>query len=164
MIEVRDMDRKGVAALLREVGYGHLACCRANVPYVVPIQYAYLLPYVYIYTTDGKKVEIITENPEVCLQVEKILSNESWQSVIINGRASIVTDPQEREKALRAIRKNNPTLTPALSVRWMDNWVRDNREIVYRIEPYRKTGRHTHPASATLYAGAAKPGEDARVL
>jgi uncharacterized protein len=163
MIEIQEMDNKAILALLRQAGFGHLGFSRGNVPYVVPMHYAYILPYVYVYTTEGKKVEILAENPEVCLQIEKISSNADWQSVIINGRAEAVLDPEEREKALAAIIKINPTLTPALSVQWMDNWVRENHEVVYRIEPYQKSGRRTNPRQAKLYARPVEPNGKPRV-
>jgi hypothetical protein len=37
----------------------------------------------------------------------------------------------------------NPTLTPAISIHWLDNWVRANVDVVYRITPATLTGRTT---------------------
>jgi len=141
MIEVRELDKYEIDNVLSGRDYGHLACSLDDRPYIVPIHYVYDGSNIYIYTTEGKKYEIIRSNPHVCLQVEHVASNEDWQSVIVTGEAKQITKPKEREKAVRLIRSSNPSLTPAISVRWMDNWVRENREVIYCITPKTMTGR-----------------------
>lgn len=143
MIEVQEMRRDDMVELLKRVHFGHLGCSRDNVPYVVPVSYAYTDAGIYIYTTEGKKSEIIRENPHVCLQVEDIVDNRDWKSVIVTGEAKQVADEAERDMALKLIAEINPTLTPAVSIRWMDSWVRENVEVVLRIEPRTMTGRET---------------------
>jgi len=143
MIAVEEMNTGLIKEVLKRVGYGHLAMARGNLPYIVPIHYAYEEPHIYIYTTEGKKTEIIKANPEICLQVEDVKSDNDWVSVIASGEAVQVTDRTEREHALEIILAANPTLTPAVSVRWMDNWVRENIEVVYRLTPRMLTGRTT---------------------
>ena len=66
-----------------------------------------------------------------------------WRSVIVNGDAEQITDRIEREEVVKLIRSTNPALTPAISIRWMDNWIRENVEVVYRIKPYMIAGRST---------------------
>lgn len=141
MIEVREMDNDEIDEVLQSVGFGHFACVRDNRPYIVPINYAYDKPNIYIYTTEGKKSDMIKVNPRVCLQVENVIDNGDWRSVVFNGTAKRITDPKTLEEILTLILRTNPTLTPALSVRWMDNWIRENHEIVYKIEPENVTGR-----------------------
>jgi nitroimidazol reductase NimA-like FMN-containing flavoprotein (pyridoxamine 5'-phosphate oxidase superfamily) len=143
MIAVEEMSSGEIKEVLKRVGYGHLGVARGNHPYVVPIHYAYDDPYIYIYTTEGKKTEIIKDNPEICLQIEVVKSEKDWQSVIVTGEAVILKDNEERERALEFILAVNPTLTPAISIRWMDSWVRENIEVVYRIAPRMMTGRST---------------------
>ena len=142
MIQVEELSDAEINEILDRVGYGHLACSRDNQPYVVPVHYAYADGKVFIYTTEGKKFEIIKTNPNVCLQVEEVTDNQHWQSVIVDGIAEQITD-KEREKALKIIVEANPTLTPAMSIRWMDNWVRENIAVVYRVTPTSVTGRRT---------------------
>jgi len=161
MIEVEDLTLEECKSLLAEVQFGHLGCSRRNEPYVVPIHYAYVEPEIYIYTTEGKKFEIIRGNPQVCLQVESIRDNRNWKSVIVNGEAEQGTPPDERINALKLILKTNPTLTPAVSVRWMDSWVRENIEVIYRIMPTSITGRASVPGSETRPAFVPGRKEDA---
>ena len=67
MIEIRDLGNREINELLLTVGYGHLACTDGKEPYIVPIHYSFDDPFVYVYTTEGKKSEIIKRNPRVCL-------------------------------------------------------------------------------------------------
>ncbi len=143
MIAVEEMDNGMIKEVLKRLGYGHLGMARGNIPYVVPINYVYDQPHIYIYTTEGKKTEVIKDNPEVCLQVEDVKNEKDWVSVIATGEAVPVTDETERARVLEIILKSNPTLTPALSIRWMDSWIRENVEIVYRLTPRMLTGRAT---------------------
>jgi len=143
MIEVREMSNKGIEELLSRIGYGHLACCLNDKPYVIPIHYAYDGTNVHIYTTEGKKSDIIGKNPNVCLQIEDVRTNRHWKSVIVTGKAKLLTDEKKRDAALKAIVEVNPGLTPAVSIRWMDSWVRENIPVIYSIRPVTKTGRES---------------------
>lgn len=149
MIEIEEMRTNEIEELLKTVGYGHLATARNNQPYVVPVHYAYDKPLIYVYTTEGKKSEIIKVNPQVCLQVEDVKSNQDWKSVIALGDAEQVSDPAERERALKLVAEVNPTLSPAVSIRWMDSWVRENIEVILKITPRMLTGRATIAKSDT---------------
>lgn len=158
MIEVQELSESEIEQVLERVGYGHLACCRDGQPYVVPVHYAYHEGSVYVYTTEGKKSEIIASNPRVCLQAEDVVDNQHWQSVIVEGRAVRLNDEVERDMAFKRIVAINPTLTPAVSIHWMDEWVRENIEVIYRIVPDMRSGRR----AVARPVGAARivPGAD----
>jgi nitroimidazol reductase NimA-like FMN-containing flavoprotein (pyridoxamine 5'-phosphate oxidase superfamily) len=141
MIEVRDLSDDEIAEFLKSTHYGHLACCRDGEPYIVPIHFAFDDGDIFVYTTEGKKFEIIKENPRVCLQAERVTDERHWQSVIVDGEAEQITDDAERQRARDLITATNPTLTPAVSIRWMDSWVRENIEVIYRIRPLQISGR-----------------------
>lgn len=143
MVQVEEMDDKDSKKLLQRVGYGHLGLASDTNPYVVPIHYAYDEPHVYIFTTDGKKTGIIENNPKICLQVEEVTDEKNWQSVIVTGDAVKLTNSEEIKRAMDLILATNPKLTPALSIRWMDQWIRSNVDVVYRITPTMITGRTT---------------------
>ncbi len=150
MIAVEEMSNGQIKEVLARVGYGHLGMTRGNHPYVVPIHFAFDDPHIYLYTTEGKKTEILKANPEICLQVEEVKSDTEWSSVIVTGEAVKLKNKTERENALKFILASNPTLTPALSIRWMDSWVRENVEVIYRITPRMVTGRTTIEHSEQL--------------
>lgn len=143
MVQVEEMSDEDSKNLLQRVNYGHLGLSRQGVPYVVPIHYAYDEHDVFIFTTEGKKTEIIDENPQVCLQVEEINDDKHWQSIILTGEAVRLTDEKKIEHAMNFILTENPKLSPALSIQWMDQWVRANIHVVYKITPTLLTGRTT---------------------
>jgi nitroimidazol reductase NimA-like FMN-containing flavoprotein (pyridoxamine 5'-phosphate oxidase superfamily) len=164
MIEIEDMRRDEIEAVLRSISYGHLGCADGGQPYVVPVHYAFEDPNIYVYTTEGKKAEIIRSNPKVCLQVEDVEDGRNWQSVIVFGEAVQVEDKGERDTAMALLAKVNPTLTPAVSIRWMDNWVRENIEVIMRITPNMMTGRATVARSETNAPFAPGSGETSKTI
>src|SRR5687768_7051196 len=128
MIEIEELRPSEAREVLGQLNYAHLALARDNIPYVVPVHYAFDGDELFIYTTEGKKADIIKVNPEICLQAEDVEDNENWKSVIVAGTAEQITDEDSRQKALDLILEINPKLTPAISIRWMDSWVRENIE------------------------------------
>lgn len=141
--QIVNMSNEKVRELLQRQNFGHLGCSRDNRPYVIPIHFAYEDPNLYFYTTEGLKTEIISENSIVCLQVEEIDDRKHWKSVIITGTAERLTSEKDFDHAKELVEGANPSLLPAWSIRWMDQWVRANIEAVYRISPEIMSGRMT---------------------
>ena len=141
MIEIREMNENDMERLLARVGYGHLGCARDNRPYVVPIQYIYENSFIYIYTNDGKKAEILRSNPHVCLQVEEVVDNGDWQSVVAEGTAERVTDNCEAESILQLMNSRLTTPTPAMGITWVNNWVSAKKEMIFKVRIETLSGR-----------------------
>lgn len=153
MLEIEEMGATEMHALLHQVGYGHLGCSYNNQPYVVPIHYAYDSSNIYFFTTEGQKTQYLSMNPKVCLQVEAIDNSSNWHSVIVTGKAELLTKQEDTEHALKCIRETNPTLTPALNNMWIDAWGRATKAAIYRIEPTLTSGRKTVPAGESRGLG-----------
>jgi uncharacterized protein len=88
--------------LLNRVLIGRLGCSPENQPYVVPVCFAYEPESLYVFSTLGKKIEWMQQNPKVCLQVDEVGSRSSWISVVVNGTYLELREPQytaEREHA-----------------------------------------------------------------
>ena len=143
MIEVREMSREEIARLLGRGWYGHLGCARDGNPYVVPMCYAYDAPDLYFFTTEGTKTEFIAANHEVCFQVEEVSDADHWQSVMLTGRAELLTDAAEIEHAMFLVSERNPSLSPALSHTRIGAWTRLTRIALYRLRPEAAYGRRT---------------------
>ena len=141
MIEIREMTDKDIVGLLTRTNYGHLGCARDNRPYVVPIQYIYDNSLVYIYTNDGKKAEFLISNPYVCLQVEEVVDNGNWQSVVAEGRAERVTDSSEATSILQLMNSRISTPTPAIGITWINNWITAKKEMIFKIKIESISGR-----------------------
>jgi nitroimidazol reductase NimA-like FMN-containing flavoprotein (pyridoxamine 5'-phosphate oxidase superfamily) len=89
------------------------------------------------------KTEFITSNPAVCLQVEEVRDAHNWKSVIVMGRAGLLTDSAEREKANNLIALINPSHAPAISKTSIGASIRQNMVEIYRIDPRMMSGRKT---------------------
>ena len=83
---IQDMNRQKCIDLLSETRIGRIACTLGAQPYVTPFSYAYHEGAIYSFATLGKKVEWMRANPLVCIEVEKIISRQEWQTVVIFGR------------------------------------------------------------------------------
>ena len=143
MLEVKDMSQGEMLALLLRAGYGHLGCARDNHPYVVPMHYAFDSQHLYFFTTEGTKTDYMSANHEVCFQVEEVAGPDDWQSVMLTGRAQLLTDQQDIERAMFIVSERNPSLSPALSHTKIGAWTRLSHIAIYRLRPEAAYGRKT---------------------
>lgn len=97
-------------------------------PYVVPMNFAYEATAapaeapgeslrdpgrLYLHTGEGRKSEALTQSPRVCVAITAEAAFDqgprpcedgfSFRSVLVEGRATLLTDRNERDRALRAI-------------------------------------------------------------
>ena len=99
--------------ILRENHVGRLGTAVDGRPYVVPMNFVYTKDRILLHThKNGKKVKDIQRNPHVCFEVDcgEIIEgddpcNYSWtyQSVIANGTAKLIEDPEDKLEALRLL-------------------------------------------------------------
>lgn len=143
MLKVEDMSPAEMHALLQRESFGHLGCARDGRPYVVPMHYAYDGKEFYFFTTQGMKTQYIDANPQVCLQVEEIRDSTHWQSVMVVGKASEITNNDEMQRAMKFITDRNPSLTPAISATQVDSMGRAVDIALYCITPELIDGRKT---------------------
>ncbi|KAA9041117.1 pyridoxamine 5'-phosphate oxidase family protein [Ginsengibacter hankyongi] len=64
---------------------GRIACSDGKKPYIVPVTYVYNGKDIIGQTTEGKKLHIMRNNPNVCFEVDSMNNMANWRSVIING-------------------------------------------------------------------------------
>ena len=92
--------------LLKRVSIGRLACSLNDQPYVVPVAFSYEGDCIYVFSTVGKKIEWMRQNPKVCLQADEIGSRSNWSSVIVTGtylELSEMQYPAQREHAMEQL-------------------------------------------------------------
>ncbi|WP_238178458.1 pyridoxamine 5'-phosphate oxidase family protein [Calothrix sp. 336/3] len=142
------MSSKEIHELLNKIGYGHLGCIHEGKPYVMPMYYYLENSDIYLFTTVGMKTHDIDANPEICLQVEEINGSLHWRSVIVNGRASRLTEQPEIDRAMNLIKERNTTLSPAINRTWIDAEGRSEAIAIYRIHESEISGRTTDGVSS----------------
>jgi uncharacterized protein len=108
--------------LLGRVSLGRLACSLNDQPYVVPVYFAYEPKCLYIFSTVGKKVDWMRQNPKVCLQIDEIGNFSNWTSVVVDGTCVELREPQytaEKEHAKEQL---------AQSTDWWEAPIAERRE------------------------------------
>ena len=118
---IGDAECRGV---LERAYIGRLGCAQADQPYVVPIYFAYEDDFIYMFSTFGKKIKWMRENPKVCVQVDEVSGQAQWQSVIANGTYQELPEPEftsERAHARKLLEKRHRWWLNALAERRMDS-------------------------------------------
>ena len=128
------MTPEEIEATLGRIGTGRIACSLNDRPYVVPISYVYADGCIYAYSTLGRKVMIMREQPLVCFEVEEIDGPTSWRSVIVEGRYEELVDEAERKDALRRLANGSGSMVPRVSEA-------SSGAVVFRLRPETKSGR-----------------------
>lgn len=104
-------DRSAIDAVIKRAEFCHLALTDGEQPYVVAMNFGHKDSTLYFHTApEGRKIDLIRKNPKVCflcyVDIETVESDEAcgwtmkYKSVIGEGRARIIDDPQAKIKAL----------------------------------------------------------------
>ena len=123
--------------VLAESKVGRLGCVYQDGPYVVPVNYAFDGDNIYVHSLMGRKLEALRANPNACVQVDEVLDEYHWYSAIAFGTYGEITDPGERQRAVRSLLARFPHLTPVESVPVHDG---QSSVIVFRIKVEKVTG------------------------
>lgn len=136
-----------IEEVLQDQVIGRIGCCSSGTAYIVPVGYAYSNPYVYVYSLEGKKVDIMRKNAEVCFEVDEIQDILNWKSVVAQGTFEELKGSLERQKAWKILADRSLPLisreTSDLSRQPLtaNDDINEIEGIFYRIELKEKSGR-----------------------
>jgi nitroimidazol reductase NimA-like FMN-containing flavoprotein (pyridoxamine 5'-phosphate oxidase superfamily) len=154
------LDPKQIEELLLHEFVGRIACCEKGIPYILPISYAYDGKDLYFHTYEGKKTEIMRQNPQVCFQVDHMHNMADWESVIAWGKYEELTGEAERESALRLLVARTLPLISSVTTHLGKSWPflqeslnDDVPGVVFRIRIEQKTGRFENNIQSPVIAG-----------
>lgn len=111
-------DRKTIDRIINESAICHLACSLDGHPYVIPLAFGYDGKSAYFHTSQkGKKNQIFTANPHVCLGFESNIElstdrknacgwSFNFQSVIATGEIKEIKDPDRKLFCLNQIMRH----------------------------------------------------------
>ena len=117
--EIKDLD--DIGQILEQCTVCHLGMCCDGMPYVVPMNYGFSLGKqgltLYFHCAgEGKKLEILRENPQVCFTIDRPLGlmpaeiacrfSMAFESVIGSGTVRFLNGTEEKVEALRAIMRH----------------------------------------------------------
>jgi nitroimidazol reductase NimA-like FMN-containing flavoprotein (pyridoxamine 5'-phosphate oxidase superfamily) len=130
---------------LSRTNVARLACSRKEQPYVVPVSFAYDTDSncLFSFSTIGRKVDWMRENPKVCVEVEDVADRFHWTTIVIFGRYDEIGDSAEhkeiRRRALDLFEQRAEWWLPgAAKLRPQDH---PGLVVVYRVQVDSMTGR-----------------------
>ena len=138
------------AAEIEDIIAGAVVCRLAMVdgdrPYMVPLCFGYENHTLYFHTAlKGKKIDVLNKNPNVCFELEsdcRVLQQPdacdwgmAYRSVIGYGKASFVTSPRQKSRALDIIMRHYGGKAGT----YPDAMLKATR--IIRVEVHRMTGK-----------------------
>ncbi|MDP9048681.1 MAG: pyridoxamine 5'-phosphate oxidase family protein [Bacteroidota bacterium] len=97
------LSEQQIEGLLKKQVTGRLGCSVDGITYIVPINYVYRDNTIFGHSAEGKKIEMMRKNPNVCFQVDHIQTVFKWQSVVAWGRFEEITDLDEKQQAMQGL-------------------------------------------------------------
>ena len=143
-----DLGEEAIEVILKHQFLGQLGCHANDLTYVVPISYAYQNNYIYAYSQEGMKIDMMRTNPKVCFEVYRMENMGNWQCVIGWGNFEEITDEKARAAALNILLKRDLPIITSKTVQLTTEWpfvpedLNDVKGIVFRIKLDKKTGRY----------------------
>lgn len=92
---IRPMTHNACTAMIAEQRLARMACAKDNIPYVIPIYYAYDGNRLYAFSMLGKKVDFLRSNPHACLQIDSYQDKHHWMSVIVDATYHELPDNED---------------------------------------------------------------------
>jgi nitroimidazol reductase NimA-like FMN-containing flavoprotein (pyridoxamine 5'-phosphate oxidase superfamily) len=137
--------------LLRSEMIGRVGCYADGKVYIVPVTYAYDNGFIYAHSSEGRKIQMMRENPRVCFEVERVENMSNWQSVIIDGTfEELIGDEASKamemlmERFLPYMGTTSETMaTPHHEESYQGQQAKsgNHQAVVYRIRMSEQTGR-----------------------
>lgn len=149
-----NLDDKAIEDLLHQQLIGRLGINGDKRPYVVPVSYAYDGQFIYGFTHEGLKVELLRQHPEVCFEVENTDNISNWKTVIAWGKFEELPQGSLRDQAIDKLNKRILPMLNSETMRLSPFWPFINKEdtqslhgVVYRIKLEEKSGRYEKSAT-----------------
>ncbi|MBE9574592.1 MAG: pyridoxamine 5'-phosphate oxidase family protein [Proteobacteria bacterium] len=144
--EMEITDTAAIESIILKSSVCRLAMSENDRPYIVPLCFGYKDNALYFHSArEGKKVDMLRKNSKVCFELDtdnEIVSDESpckwtmkYRSVIGNGKASLIHDPEAKRQAFDIIMHHYSDKVSAYSEAGLDN------SLIIKIEIESMTGK-----------------------
>jgi len=114
---------------------------------IYPVNYGFDGETLYLQSREGEKIRAMREHPEVCLQVDQVITPARWRSVLVHGAFEEIGDDAERDDALAAILRQGGAQPPSVAP-YLDG---PEQLVVYRVPIRELTGRYEESAVLLLH-------------
>ncbi len=161
-MKIEELNKEKCKEVLTRIRLGRLACSLNNQPFIVPLYFAFDgKRHLYSFSTVGKKIDWMRQNPLVCLEVDEVKNQNDWTTIIISGRYEELLDtPEFEEKRVTAhelLSKHPMWWQPAYDA---GNFRERTHEkaIYFRILIEKISGRHNFSEEQEMYIEPTKSG------
>ncbi len=107
-------DKKEIEKILKKSQICHIAMVDKEKPYIVPMNFGYKNQTLFFHSAlEGRKINLIKKNPNLCFEVDQVVQFKKakiacdwsieYKSVIGEGRAQLLYDPEEKREGLNII-------------------------------------------------------------
>ncbi len=134
---IEEMSDDEMELFLTQQRVGRIGCHVADLTYVVPVIYAWDRGNVYVYTTEGQKIEMMRQNAHVCFEVDEYLASGSWRSVIVQGEF----EELDADGAAETLRLLTARVSAGSAARRTDDRGSGRPPVALRIRASSMTGR-----------------------
>lgn len=144
-----ELNEQQINNLLTSQAIGRIACCDGKHPYIVPVTYSYDGHFIYGQSTEGQKIELMRQNPNVCFQVDISCNMDDWQSVLVFGQFEELKEETAVKAREHLFSKVVPLMTSS-AIHQHEHWEGLGHElsdlsrikpIMFRIKVNEKSGR-----------------------
>ena len=140
------LDREEIESILKKADVCRLGLADNNIPYIVPLNFGYRDSCLYFHTPRvGKKIDMIKSNNRVCFELDidhEVVKAENpcdwamkYRSVVGYGKAFVLTDAEEKRRALDVIIEHYSGQTGEYAQKLLD------RLAVIKVEIESMTGK-----------------------
>jgi nitroimidazol reductase NimA-like FMN-containing flavoprotein (pyridoxamine 5'-phosphate oxidase superfamily) len=107
-------DKKEIENILKKSQICHIAMVDKDKPYIVPMNFGYENKTLFFHSAlEGRKINLIKQNPNLCFEIDQVVQFKKaklacdwsieYKSVIGEGRAQLLYDPEEKREGLDII-------------------------------------------------------------
>lgn len=146
---IHDMTRSEIDDMLHHIGIGYLACSADDKPYVVPLRFIYNTGYLYSLTSEGKKMELMRTNRNVCVSFSDAHGTNKWRSLILSGVYEEIPKSLDKDstyyRAHELLASGAEWWEPAYVKTILRGEERPLEPVYFRISVLETTGHKTQP-------------------
>ena len=143
---IQEMTEQECRAMLARRYVARLACARGNQPCIFPMHVDLDGEFLYGFATLGQKIEWMRLNPLVCLEIDELMTDGQWISVVVIGHYEELPHTPEYEgprSVAEGLFQRHPVWWEPASIPLATHERRT--PIVFRIRIGRVTGRRAVP-------------------
>lgn len=132
---------------------GRIGCSSERKVLIIPVTYVFDGDYIYGYSLNGEKVDMMRKNTNVCFEVDTIENLANWRSVIVNGEYEELNNDATDRKIRRLFEDRlgplvkGETLHPSRELADPPRRILKNQKpVLYRIKIKSLSGRFEKPS------------------